>query len=126
LSNVGRGNYSVIIEDRNGCQLPYTARITNCDDPEDICYSGLSVITPNGDGANDLFTINCVRDFPSRLRVYDRFGRQVYEQPGYDNSWNGINNAGEQLPEGAYMWVLIVDSPNGRENYNGTVTILRD
>jgi gliding motility-associated-like protein len=125
LSNVGKGNYSVIIEDKNGCQLPYTARIMGCNEV-DICYSGLSIITPNGDGANDVFLINCVRDFPSRLRIYDRFGMQVYEQPGYDNSWNGVNSAGEQLPEGAYMWVLIVDSPNGRENYNGTLTILRD
>jgi gliding motility-associated-like protein len=126
LSNVSKGNFSVIIEDQNGCQLAYTARIPDCTDPTDICYSGLTIITPNGDGANDLFTVTCVRDFPSRLRVYDRFGKQVYEQPGYDNTWNGRDNNGEELPEGAYMWVLIVDSPNGRETFNGTVTILRD
>ncbi len=126
LSNVGFGTYTAIIEDANGCQLTYNARVDDCSKPQDACYAGLTIITPNSDGANDFFTISCVRDFPSRLRVYDRFGKQVYEQPGYDNSWNGFDNNGEELPESAYMWVLIVDSPNGRENYTGTVTILRD
>jgi gliding motility-associated-like protein len=46
-------------------------------------YSG---VTPNGDGNNDVFTIDNISEFPkNHLLIYNRWGRLVYEANGYDN-----------------------------------------
>lgn len=126
IENLVKGSYGLVVEDANGCQATLTARVPDCDSNSDLCYTGLTILTPNGDGANDQFKINCATENNARLQVYDRYGKQVYEQAGYDNSWSGTDTAGKLLPEAAYMWVLIVDFANGQEVFNGTVTILRD
>ena len=70
--------------------------------------------------------INCVTDNPSDLTVFDRWGRVVYSQSSYDNTWQGIDNAGKDLIESSYIWVLTVNFGQGRkEVQKGTVTVLR-
>lgn len=124
LSNVGVGNYSVLIEDSNGCQaIINNIRIMDCNPTN--CYEAISIITPNGDGINDRFVINCVMQEQTKLTLYDRWGRQVYTQNNYDNSWSGVDQTGEALIEGGYMWVLEVDfTDNRKEVFKGTVTVL--
>ncbi|MFN3530632.1 MAG: gliding motility-associated C-terminal domain-containing protein [Bacteroidia bacterium] len=55
-----------------------------------------NVITPNGDGLNDVLLI---KNLPSgsKLQVFNRWGQLVYSQPNYDNSW-----AAEGMPDGTY------------------------
>lgn len=61
---------TVTINDQNG---PCKVKI----------YSG---VTPNGDGNNDIFTIDNISEFPNNhLLIYNRWGRLVYEANGYDN-----------------------------------------
>ena len=58
--------------------------------------------------------------------VFDRWGRLIYSQSNYDNTWQGIDKDGKDLKEGAYIWVLTVNFGQGRrEVYKGTVTVLR-
>lgn len=126
IDNLRAGTYSVSITDANDCVLLIgNMDVNNCDDTEN-CYKALPVITPNGDNRNDLFVINCARQNPGDLTVFDRFGRIVYTQNNYDNTWSGLDRNNNVLPEGAYMWVLDVNFGQGRrEIYKGTVTILR-
>lgn len=126
LVGVAKGSYSCIVEDANGCQVSVVARVQDCDDPGNGCYVGITIITPNNDGYNDVFTINCVNDFPSKLSIFDRYGKTVYASDVYDNTWNGVDNSGQILPESSYMWVLEVAFPESRELFSGTVTLLRD
>ena len=126
LSNVPIGSYSAIVEDANGCQVSVVARIRDCDDLQNGCYSALTIMTPNNDGYNDVFAVNCINDYPSKLTVFDRYGKTVYSADVYDNTWNGVDNAGQILPESSYMWVLEVSFPESRELFSGTVTLLRD
>ena len=126
LVNVPIGSYSCIVEDANGCQVSVVARVHNCDDPANGCYAGLSIMTPNNDGYNDVFAINCVTDLPGKLSIFDRYGKTVYAVDAYDNTWNGVDSNGQILPEGSYMWVLEVSFPDSRELFSGTVTLLRD
>ena len=124
ITGLLKGSYNVVVEDENGCQVTSVSRVPDC--INDLCLSGLTILTPNNDGYNDLFEISCVQDIPSKLTVYDRFGKQVFQKDVYDNSWDGIDSGGQLLPESSYMWVLEVNRPEGRELINGTVTILRD
>jgi len=126
VENLGKGFYNVTVTDANNCEL----RITNIEIKEcestGGCHIGSTVITPNGDNLNDIFIINCVLDNSSDLSVFDRWGRLVYSQSNYDNTWQGLDKDGKDLVEGGYMWVLTVNFGQGRrEVYKGTVTILR-
>ncbi|MBC6699968.1 DUF7948 domain-containing protein [Hymenobacter puniceus] len=61
-----------------------------------------NVITPNGDGNNDFFKPGQdVLEPGTRLRLYNRWGRQVYATNDYRNDWN----AAEQ-PAGIYYYTL--------------------
>jgi gliding motility-associated-like protein len=126
VESLAKGAYNVTVTDANGCTVSVTnIEVKECAAGGD-CYTASSVMTPNGDNFNDLFIINCVDDAPADLTVFDRWGRTVYTQINYDNTWQGINTDGTELKEGAYMWVLNVNFGQGRrEIYKGTVTLLR-
>ena len=49
-----------------------------------------NVITPNGDGLNDVFYIDNVALYPGNsLTIFDRWGKQVYAARDYRNTWGG-------------------------------------
>ncbi len=115
------GNYLLTVRDVNGCEAEFLFTVESCTASGD-CHMGLSVMTPNGDNANDVFVINCAESIPNQLSVYDRWGRAVFEQTDYQNNWNGTDLEGEPLMEGAYYWVYQADN----QLFKGTVTLLRD
>lgn len=122
------GDYTVIVEDANGCQLMETFTVASCSTPGPGCFTFPRILTPNGDGKNDRFNANCLRDYNNKLSVFDRWGNVVYEAIDYDGTWEGTNgDNGDLLNEGGYMYVLEVMFATGqREIVKGTVTILRD
>lgn len=82
-----------------------------------------NVITPNGDGINDFFFINELLFYePIHLKVYNRWGRKVFEDENYKNDWNGVNMWGKSLAEGTYFYVLLFSDGASR---NGNIMILR-
>ncbi|MCF0074110.1 gliding motility-associated C-terminal domain-containing protein [Dyadobacter sp. CY261] len=60
-----------------------------------------NVFTPNDDGKNDFFVIDNVSLSSWGLEIYNRWGKRVYANPNYDNSWNGKN-----LSSGQYYYHL--------------------
>jgi len=126
IEDAGKGTYGVTITDKNNCKLI----IPNIDikfcSLSGECGTGSLVLTPDGNGQNDVFTIQCADDLQGTLFVFDRWGREVYSQKNYDNQWLGLNADNKELPEGAYIWVYEVNYGNGlRDTFKGTVTILK-
>ncbi|WP_129751695.1 gliding motility-associated C-terminal domain-containing protein [Flavobacterium beibuense] len=83
---------------------------------EPSCLTVYNEFTPNGDGLNDTFRIDCIEFYPdNKLEVFNRFGSSVYKTSGYQNDWDGTANVdgtvrrGEKLPVGTYYYVLEVD-----------------
>ncbi|MEO0528187.1 MAG: gliding motility-associated C-terminal domain-containing protein, partial [Bacteroidota bacterium] len=77
------------------------------------CLTVFNEFSPNDDGLNDVFFIECIDQFPNNfLQVFNRWGNIVFEMRGYDNSWGGIStgratlNADEKLPVGTYYYLL--------------------
>jgi gliding motility-associated-like protein len=66
-----------------------------------------NTITPNNDGVNDGFVISCNDEYPmGELRIYDRWGAEVYRSEGhYNNDWSGHNQQGTVLPDGTYFYM---------------------
>ncbi|WP_083937817.1 T9SS type B sorting domain-containing protein [Hymenobacter aerophilus] len=60
-----------------------------------------NIITPNGDGKNDVFRIVGLPVGPWQLRIYSRWGKQVYINENYQQDWNA-----KELPAGNYFYHL--------------------
>lgn len=80
-----------------------------------------NVITPNGDGKNDDFVIVGLELFKNvELRIFNRFGYEVYRAENYRNDWNG-----KGLSDGTYFYYIKIEDENGQTHSNkGYVTIL--
>ena len=63
------------------------------------------VISPNGDGLNDFFTIRCADFKQVSLKIFNRWGDLVYESANYDNNWGGAHE-GADLPPGPYYYIF--------------------
>jgi gliding motility-associated-like protein len=85
------------------------------------------VFSPNGDGLNEAFGPMVVENLRlTRLRVYDRWGRLVYQQRGPTLRWTGTLANGP-APEGIYFYVIDFTRPvtNIPDQRRGTVVLLR-
>jgi len=94
---------------------------------EDAACKIPSIFTPNNDGVNDALVIPCLLNtdlYPnSKVRVFNRWGDEVFTSAiPYGNDWNGTFN-GEDLPDDTYFF--IVDLGNGNEPTSGWVMIQR-
>ncbi|WP_456312665.1 Ig-like domain-containing protein [Pseudomonas shirazensis] len=96
---------------------------------EPVCLTVYNEFTPNNDGANDLFRIDCIESYPNNeLKVYNRYGALVYSKKKYENDWDGtanvsgVINRGDMLPTGTYFYVI--DMGDGKVK-KGWLSIMR-
>jgi gliding motility-associated-like protein len=91
--------------------------------------SGLFIptaFTPNGDGINDIWNVQALGFSRYTLIVYDRWGKEVFNNGGdMTKQWDGTTN-GQPAPEGVYTFVLEGTQLSGEKVVSsGTVTLLR-
>ena len=91
-----------------------------------------NVFTPNGDGINDTFQpMKCPSFVQSvQFRVFNRWGREVYQSTGTTVGWDGKNNAGQDLPAGVYFYEALVVFESVTRNapalpFKGWIQLLR-
>lgn len=81
-----------------------------------------NVFSPNGDGVNDFWQVNAIREYPdAQVKIFNRWGKELFYSIGYENPWDGTFN-GEILAPGVFYYVI--DLKDGYEPVTGTVTIL--
>jgi len=89
-----------------------------------------NAFTPDGDDVNDTFLPSILGLDPStyQLFIFDRWGQEVFSSVDHTEPWNGsAGNSGELLPQGVYVWRLLVKDnyrPE-RKEYFGTVTLVK-
>lgn len=82
-----------------------------------------NAFSPNGDGINDVWTIRYLDSYVGAIiRVFDRYGKNVFTSTGYQVPWNG-KYKDKDVPVGVYYY--IIDPKNGRKPISGSVTIVR-
>jgi gliding motility-associated-like protein len=87
----------------------------------DSCIVVHNVITPNGDGLNDTWIIDCIENFPdNNVQIFNRWGDRVNNFIHYDNTsqvWKGTNYDGKLLPDGTYYYVLQIKNLKTRTGW---------
>ena len=111
-SNTVDGTYQVSVIDDCG----HTASVNVIVDPQ-CAIIVPNVISPNGDGENDVFFIQGILASRSTVRIFNRWGQVVYEKQNYQNDWRAPG-----LPDGTYFYEVKVDREN--DPYTGHVTVL--
>ena len=121
VSGLTEGTYGVVVIDANNCRAEESFTITQfCDDPDLP-----DTFTPNGDGINDTWVIPGIENFPNNeINLYNRWGQLVWNVQGYMNDWTGTNNEGEELPFGAYYYVIEFNDA-AETVAGGSLTIIR-
>lgn len=69
-------------------------------------------ITPNGDGINDTWVIYNIENFPNNeIRVYNRWGKEVFAARNYKNDWDGTyRDMSSALPDSSsYLYQIDLD-----------------
>jgi gliding motility-associated-like protein len=79
--------------------------------------------TPNGDGINDTWVVPGIDNYPNNVvRVYNRWGHEVFTAGNYQNNWEGQQGGNSTLlPAGSYLYTL--DLGNGSVPMQGWIFI---
>ena len=89
--------------------------------PDEGCIVIHNVITPNGNGLNDTWIIDCITNYPDNtVEIFNRWGDPVNRFERYDNStnvWKGTNFKGNMMPDGTYYYVLKIRNVISRSGW---------
>jgi len=120
------GTYFVVIQDANECIKVDSVVVDGF--IENDCVMTRNIITPDKDGKNDSFIIQCAPGTINTLEIYNRWGQLVFLANNYDNSWEGTDRRDRNLPAGGYFYVFLLEDAITGETvpYQGHITILRE
>ena len=85
-----------------------------------------NVFTPNGDGMNDFCTVKGKNLAVFQMKVFNRSGHVIFESQSIDNSWDGKNQSGENIPPGTYFYLISARGIDGKVyEHTGPITLSR-
>ncbi len=87
-----------IVTENHGCKFTDVFRV-------EVPISYPNVITPDGNGRNDVFRVKGLPD-GTRFQVFSRANELVYSTRSYSNNWSGLDSNGKALPEDTYWFIL--------------------
>ena len=113
--NLKPGRYTLTLTDVNGCIKRFDFEVGEKDNCGCNFYTSIS---PNGDGKNDYFFIDCKKKgcsdvlevcFPeNEIVIFNRWGNVVFKDRPYKNNWDA-----QGLPDGVYYYQFRRD-PNSK------------
>ena len=92
-----------------------------------------NIITPNGDGKNDVFAIiNLDVERPNKLAIYNRWGKKVFECDNYQTyARDGViynedrGFSADHLSDGVYYYTFHYQGQVRAVDFHGTITVIR-
>ena len=92
-----------------------------------------NVITPNGDGINDVFVIKNLNPArPNKLYISDRWGKVVWSQKNYqtymkdEQIYNPESGFGtKDISDGVYYYTFYYEGMVRTVKFNGSITVIR-
>lgn len=114
---LGEYSVSLTVTDNNGCVNSATQLIELLDQ---IVIP--NIITPNGDGINDLFEITTGGITDYNLIIQNRWGEVVYTTTDPLKHWDGKSD-GTMVSEGVYFYQLTLTNIKETLKFHGFVTV---
>jgi gliding motility-associated-like protein len=118
FNNVPRGNNTFYVKDDYDC---------NPIDVEVTVPNLINVITPNGDGVNDIIDYSELSHKPNLVfNIFDRYGAKMHQgnkANGY--KWDGAVG-GKKVPTGSYWFDISWNEPNSKQTpikYSGWILV---
>lgn len=98
VTGLDSGNYKVIVTSEDGCKSESTIFIQKafCKIPKGV--------SPNGDSSNDTWYLAGM-DI-EKVKIFNRYGTEVYEQNNYLDQWHGQAKNGNLLPSATYYYYI--------------------
>jgi len=84
-----------------------------------------NVITPNGDGVNDVWRITELEEIfrDNELVIINRWGDEIFREKNYQNRFDGTYK-GEKLPDGTYYYLIKLNDID--KTISGPITIISE
>jgi gliding motility-associated-like protein len=82
-------------------------------------------LSPNGDNSNEVWIIQNTQQYPNiKVKVYNRWGSEVFEAEPYANDWNGHYKGTHPnpLPAGTYFYIVDTNKKS-QDPYQGYIEI---
>ena len=103
FTNIPRGLHKIFVKDVSSCEII---------EKKFLVINLINVITPNNDGKNDVLDYSDLKIKKDvSFRIYDRFGRLVFQSQNQKYIWDGKLN-GRALPTGNYWYILNWTEPD--------------
>lgn len=98
--------YVLFVQDQFGCSDSASVRINLREDCGEGVFEIANIITPNGDGANDVFSFRYegISEILA-IRIFDRWGGIVFETQDVETQWNGTCS-GKFCTPGVYVYTI--------------------
>ena len=118
------GTYPVIltIVNEDGCVDKVTLDVTV---ETDFYLYIPTAFTPDGDGINECFEIKGVGFESFEMKVFDRWGNEVFRTDNIEECWDGTVN-GQMAAQGSYTYTIFLRLPFDKiHQRQGVVTVYR-
>lgn len=113
--------YTLLYADANNCTVSDTILVSVA--PVGNIFFP-TAFSPNGDGNNDIYRVLGSSPKFFRLKIFNRWGEQVFESNNINDGWDGIYK-GLPQPMAVYVYSCTVTLQNNQtRDYKGSITLL--
>lgn len=92
------------------------------DTENENCIIIPTAVSPNGDGANDVWIISgAANNIDISVEIFNRWGGKIFQSDKYQNDWDGTFKD-KPIPAGVYYFVVKISD---EDVYTGSLTVLR-
>jgi gliding motility-associated-like protein len=74
-----------------------------------------NIFSPNGDGINELLSIQHEGISELKMEIFDRWGLFIAEVNGPNGGWDGKTKTGGDAPDGTYFYIVNAKGIDGKE-----------
>lgn len=118
------GTYEQVYQDTNGCDSTYILDLKVVD------FHFPNVVTPNGDGVNDVYDIHDLVEQQmfsyTVLRIYNRYGKLIFEKENIHSAEDRWDPDETNSPSGTYFYRFNARSNTKTIDVTGTIEVLRE
>lgn len=94
------GVYELVVTQGGCSSVPQTVNVVST-----VCGGMIQRgISPDNNGLNDYFDLEAFN--VKQLKIFNRYGTNVYSKANYQNEWYGQSDNGDELPDGTYYYAI--------------------